>query len=678
MLTKLLWPRSLITCRPTIKNYSLSKRILPCIFGINTNPKLREQKLRHLHRVLGPGTVQTTMALSEPSSQSNPDDMRIVHSDIKMTVAFDRRVIVGIVTHHTRVVKETATQLILDTRGLQIASVSVNGRDAPFGMSQTHPVLGSQLVIEIPPQKEDEEQEREVRVAIHYETAPESTALQWLSPTQTTGKKMPFLFSQCQAIHARSLIPCQDTPGVKFTYTLELVVPEGMVALASALLEGQTGCTYNFKQPQPIPSYLLGIAVGDLRSIDLSPVTRVWAEPLVVDSAAFEFADTPKFLEAAESIAGDYVWQRYDLLILPSSYPYGGMENPCVSFLTPTLLAGDRSLANVVVHELSHSWTGNLVTNKEWRSFWLNEGFTVFLERKILGLLYGDSMYNFHATQGLIKLQKTVRDLGADNPFTRLVPDLSGGVDPDDAFSAIPYEKGFYFLHYLQSIAGGAKVFEPFLKAYLRHFQDTPVGTEDFKAYYLNTFTNTEAVHDIDWETWLYGLGMPPSVNSYDGMLVEASNALAVKWHTVDVLGVGLSTIEVEGVGPHDLDGWSSPQIAAFLDKLGELRSMRPLHTSVTRKMNGYYSLDASTNSEILCSWLLLCIKARDRAIYGTLKDFLLRQGRMKYIRPLYKNLMKSGDSEAVGLAKEVFELGRQGYHPIAAKMVAADLGLRN
>lgn len=495
------------------------------------------------------------------------------------------------------------------------------------------------------------------------------------------------------------------------TYTARVKVPTGLTALMSALPTNDesnppsssatsTFSTFSFNQPLPIATYLIALAVGDLTYKELSPVSRVWAEPSLVDSAAYEFSETSAFLKAAEEIAGPYEWGRYDLLMLPPSFPFGGMENPNVTFVTPTLLTGgDRSLANVVAHEIAHSWCGNLVTNRSWSDFWLNEGFTVFLERKILEKLYGTAMYNFHASQGLVALQKTVRDLGSDHPFTALVPDLSGGQDPDDAFSRIPYEKGFYLLHYLSQVAGGPVVFDPFFKSYIQKFKAAPnVTTDDFKTYYLDYFgTTVPAVHAIDWDTWFYKRGMPPLVNSYDQSLVQASYDLATKWHTADILGVGfgnnnntntnttnnddevkeLDSVGPEGTSADDLKGWSSPQIVAFLDKLGELRSMTPLHPTTTRKMNALYGtsmLDGTTNSEIRCSWYLLCIKAEDAVSVPLAVDFLKQQGRMKFLRPLYKALNGSRVGKVAGRA--CFEETRDKYHPIARKMVESDLGL--
>eukprot|EP00775_Hariotina_reticulata_P009872 gene9872-10030_t len=312
-----------------------------------------------------------------------------------------------------------------------------------------------------------------------------------------------------------------------------------------------------------------------------------------------------------EALAGPYVWGRYDLLLLPPSFPYGGMENPCLTFVTPTLLAGDRSLTNVVAHEIAHSWTGNLVTNSSWEHFWLNEGWTVFLERKIVGRLKGEKALQFHAAQGAASLEEEVKRIGADHNFTRLVPDLSSGEDPDDAFSRIPYEKGFYFLYYLQDLVGGADACEPFMRSYLSTFAFKTVSSDQFKEYFLAFFKDNPAVAAIDWDTWFYAPGMPPVKNSYDTSLATAAYDLAVKWHTADIMGIGADP--PAGASAADIDDWDSEQIVAFLDRLGELRSLTPLAASICRAMDRLYNFDSASNCEIRTSKADISVKELKR-----------------------------------------------------------------
>mmetsp|Transcript_12716 Transcript_12716/g.40178 ORF Transcript_12716/g.40178 Transcript_12716/m.40178 type:complete len:399 (+) Transcript_12716:211-1407(+) len=389
----------------------------------------------------------------------------------------------------------------------------------------------------------------------------------------------------------------------------------------------------------------------------------------MVEAGAFEFAETEQFLKAGEGLVGDYVWGRYDILLLPPSFPYGGMENPCLTFVTPTLLAGDRSLANVVAHEIAHSWTGNLVTNKTWEHFWLNEGFTVFLERKILGRMHGERHFQFGAQAGYAALEGAVKSYGATHNFTRLVPDLSGGADPDDAFSRIPYEKGFYFLYYLQTVVG-AGPFEAFLAKYIKEFQYQTVTSNAFKDYFMAHFAGHDGITAVDWDTWLYSPGMPPVENVYDTSMAEAAHKLALKWHTSDVFGRGGGGAQREAT---DIVPFSSEQVVEFLNKLGQLRALTPLAHDSLAKMDGIYQLSKSGNSEIRHAWYMLCIPAKYPPVLPEVGRFLKEQGRMKFLRPLYKALIRTGDF-GDKFARDTFAEARGGYHPIAVKVVEGDL----
>lgn len=373
-------------------------------------------------------------------------------------------------------------------------------------MTDPVPDIGSKLTIDLPTKTDGE-----VVLVIHYKTAPSASGLQWLSAEQTSGKKHPFVFSQCQAIHARSIVPCQDSPSVKFTYNATVRHNPELTALMSAIrLGNETGVT-RFEQTVPIPSYLLAIAVGDLYSKRVGPRSHVWAEKSVVDEAAEEFSDTEAFIETAEAICGPYLWKIYDLLVMPKSFPFGGMENPCLTFVTPTVLAGDKSLVDVVAHEISHSWTGNLVTNANFEHFWLNEGFTVFTEQKIIGRLRGNQYRDFHALHGLSELKDTINNQLKDEPeLTKLVVDLSN-VGPDDAFSTVPYMKGSTFLRYLEDLFGGPDLFEPFLKKYLDKFKYQSIVTQDFQRFVYEYFNDKipDKLEQVDWDKWLHSEGLP-------------------------------------------------------------------------------------------------------------------------------------------------------------------------
>jgi leukotriene-A4 hydrolase len=394
----------------------------------------------------------------------------------------------------------------------------------------------------------------------------------------------------------------------------------------------------------------------------------------MVAAGEHEFADTEAFVAAAEAVVGPYVWGRYDLLLLPPSFPYGGMENPCLTFVTPTLLAGDRSLANVVAHEVAHSWSGNLVTNAGWGDFWLNEGLTVFLERKILQRLRGDAVWAFHAAGGWRALREEVARLGAEHPYTRLVVDLAGGAVPDDAFSRVPYEKVFACLVHLERCAGGPAAFEAFLRdAYLPRFAYGAVDTAAFRSSYDAAFPAASA--EIDWQAWLHAPGMPPvdMAASYDTSLRDASDAAAMAWHTADVLGTG--TPAAAGGWPAAAAFASSEQLVAFLERLGDLRAVTPLALPAVRALEAAYALSGARNAEVRAAWLRLRVAAGDVACLDAAAAFLSEQGRMKYLRPLYRQLRRSKAPQLRAAAADIFAKARSAYHPIAAKMVAQDLG---
>ena len=409
-----------------------------------------------------------------------------------------------------------------------------------------------------------------------------------------------------------------------------------MVVLLSAVREGEAtlskdGSTkeYRFNQVIPIPSYLTAIVVGDLVSKKIGPRSHVWSEPELIDRSAYEFAETDKMLAAAESIAGPYVWGIYDLLVLPPSFPFGGMENPCLTFVTPTLLAGDRSLANVVAHEIAHSWTGNLVTNQNWGHFWLNEGFTVFLERKIVGLLSGgEPNREFKAIEGLKSLKFEIEALGSDNPFTKLLIDPRG-VDPDEAFSSVPYEKGHTFLFFLEQKLGGPKAFEPFLREYIDKNKYKSIVTKDFKEFLYEYFQDkNEILNQIDWNLWLNGTGMPPIIPDYDNSLSQVCTSLAKRWVTAK----DSDLIEFTVRDVSSMDSW---QMIDFLSQL--LETEPPISHSKVESLTQTYGLKSNNNSEIKALWIRLGLRAHWKPIVEDAITFITSQGRMKFLKPIYR-----------------------------------------
>mmetsp|Transcript_1513 Transcript_1513/g.2166 ORF Transcript_1513/g.2166 Transcript_1513/m.2166 type:complete len:641 (-) Transcript_1513:278-2200(-) len=639
-----------------------------------------------------PSSRMTTAIGTDPSSFANLHEVRVKHINMDLDVRFDTKTIDGFVQLDATIEETGACQLCLDTRDLTLHQVVLMegenvGGALEYKVAEETKALGSKLTVKLPSSLSKGDS---VRVGIKYSTSPTCTAVQFLDPKQTAEGTHPYLFSQCQAIHARSLLPCQDTPGAKMSYSATVWVPEELTALMSAIPvdipQSETTAkghrngsvakkAFSFEQKVPIPSYLLALAAGKLESREIGPRSRVWSEASMVAAGEYEFADTEKYLVAAESIAGDYVWGRYDILLLPPSFPYGGMENPCLTFVTPTLLAGDRSQANVIAHEIAHSWCGNLVTNRTWEHFWMNEGFTVFLERKILGRMFGEPMLQFHALSGLTDLGNEIKSFGEDpKGYTQLIPNLSDGGDPDDAFSTVPYEKGFNFLYYLQTTVGGGKNFEPFFQKFIQNHAYGTVDTDTFKADFLKHFSDVKAVENIDWKEWLYGKGMPPVENQFDQALALQAKALSEKWHFGDVLGIGSGSFEEQST--EDMKEWPGEQVVAFLESLHSLRSMKPLHSSTAATLDSLYKLSSSKNSEILFAWFKIAIHAEYTPALPALTAFLTKQGRMKYVRPLYRALFASKMGKQIAL--DTFKTHCEEYHPIAKKMLTQDLQLSN
>jgi len=618
----------------------------------------------------------------DSSSQSNPSMTLPTNLEWTASVCFFRKIIIARAVYDVEIVSPDATSIDLDTSNLVIRSVSSTTSTPADSNTKftlfpaTKPHLGQKLSIELPKALPVHST---VKVSIDYETTQGCTALQWLPPTQTAGKVYPYLFSQCQAIHARSLLPCMDSPSVKLTYRANVTVPSWSTAVMSALSCGKTTgdstTTYVFHQPIPIPSYLFAIVVGQLESRELSPRVRVWSEPSMVDAAAEEFANTEEYLSIAEGIAGiPYVWGRYDLLCLVPSFPYGGMENPCLTFVTPTLLAGDRSLTSVVAHEIAHSWTGNLVTNATWEHFWLNEGWTRWLEFKIMTRYnLGDArISHLDMISANVHLKEDIDLLPP--PYTRLVQQLDDN-DPDDSFSSVPYEKGFQLLFHLEQTVGES-TFLAFFQAYLQKFKFGTVTSQQFKEFFSTTFHSLE--EHIPWDIWYYESGMPIIKPSFDDTFANAASTLANQWIEIDYNLYNGEEVVAQPLGGEHVQSWKTNQISWFLDDLFMICSNRgrPLHKNTISLISCTYKFHESKNSEILFRYSKLAIAAGYEQFLPTVIRFITTQGRMKYIRPLYRALFESAGPTGKLLAIEAFEANKDFYHPIAAKMIAKDLEL--
>lgn len=600
----------------------------------------------------------------DPSSYSRPEFAIVKHIAINLNVNFDKKILSGDVNLTVEKADKTASELVLDSLDLNIQSIydADTKNELSYTVGDRLLNYGSKISIKLP-----ENDAAKYVIGIKYETSPEATGLQWLSPSQTAGKKHPYLFSQFEPIHARSVFPCQDTPAVKTTYTATISAPPEFTVLMSALRDGtkemQGGKLSHFSQKVPMPAYLFAIAVGVLESRKIGPRSTVWSEKEIIEECAYEFADTEKQLKTAEDICGPYVWGIYDLLVLPPSFPFGGMENPCLTFVTPTLLAGDRSLANVVAHEIAHSWTGNLITNRNFEHFWLNEGFTVFIERKIKGRLESPQSQDLDAYSHISELKEAIERIGVDSPLTQLVMDLKG-VHPDDSFSTVPYEKGSIFLRYLEDVVGGPSKFEPFLRKYFDLFKYKSIVTDDFVKTFKEHFQSNSAIKDIDWDKWLYSPGMPIVIPNFDKSLAVICEDLVDKFVKWD--GSGKIPISNE-----ERKNLTTSQTIYVLQKLIDCDAQSIDKLKALAKL---FNLNDVKNSEIKFRWFRIALKAKFEEVIDPVFHWLNEVGRMKFTRPLYRDLY-AWEKTREG-AIENFKANRKNMMHVSAHVLAMDLKL--
>jgi leukotriene-A4 hydrolase len=588
-------------------------------------------------------------------SHARPSEVQVRHIGLRLALDFEARRLAG---SATLLLDRRAPDrpLVLDTRDLEITAVQsarvaiadplqglaelegVPWRDTKYALGEADPILGAPLTIELP------EGATVVRVA--YRTAPTATGLQWLEPEQTADRKQPFLYSQSQAIHARSWIPCQDSPGVRTTYdaTIEVAPPLRALMAAEQVGTPKDG-VHRFRMPQPIPSYLIALAAGAVEFRELGPRTGVWAEPSVLPTAASEFADVERMLETAEKLYGPYLWGRYDILVLPPAFPFGGMENPRLTFATPTILAGDRSLVALIAHELAHSWSGNLVTNATWADLWLNEGFTTYIERRIVEALYGQERAEMEAVLGQQLLEGALAELG--DAEEHLYADLEGR-DPDDALSDIAYEKGALFLAVLEQ-SYGRDVFDRFLERWFREHAFTSVTTAQFER-----FAGQHLDAKSDMSAWIHGPGLPATPKREGDVFADVDAAM--KEFVAGRRAKELPTAK-----------WSPHEWLHFLHALPDALPLDRL-----RELDREYALTKSGNAEVLALWLEVGVRHGYREVDDRLRRFLVGVGRLKFLEPLYGALL---DVHRENDAIEIYGEARPGYHPITQRSLDKLLG---
>ncbi|TDJ67750.1 MAG: M1 family peptidase [Planctomycetota bacterium] len=574
----------------------------------------------------------------DPHSYAEPDRVRVTHLDLELTLDFESQTAAGQAALALDR-RDPDAPVILDTLGLVIESVTgQDGGARTFELGPGDEGFGQPLTVELEP--------GDSVIRIRYRTTANSAALQWLAPEQTAGKEHPFLFTQGQAILTRSWIPLQDSPGVRISYAARIHAPEALTVVMSAEQLGRDGDgAFRFVLQQPIPPYLIALACGDIETRAISERCAVWAEPSVTGSAHSEFADTEAMIQSAEKLFGPYRWGRYDLIILPPAFPYGGMENPLLTFVTPTVLAGDRSLVSLVAHELAHSWSGNLVTNATWRDFWLNEGFTVYFEQRIMEEVYGKDRSDL---EKLLAFEGLEREIAAAEPWATVLHLDLAGRHPDEGFSGIPYEKGALFLRRLEEIFG-RETFDEFLRSWFDEHAFQSVTTATFEEFLAERLLARapELAAKIDVHEWIHEPGLPADAPRPTSGAIAAVDAEVARWQA--------------GTSPAELatSSWVTQQWLHFLEHLPEDMSAERMAALDTE-----FAFTESSNSEILCVWLELGIRHGYTASDARLERFLMTVGRRKFLQPLYKELVQTEAGTA--RARAIYARARPRYHAVS------------
>ncbi len=577
------------------------------------------------------------IAYQDHHSHAQPNDARMEHLSLDLSVDFQSKTISGLAK--IKIADHNETKLFLDTKGLIIERILIDERLTVFKLHPADSVKGSKLEVSI--NKGDK------LITVYYRTQKSADALQWLEASQTEGKIKPILFTQSQFILARSWIPCQDSPGLRFTFDAKITVPKGYMALMSTQNPTQLSKegVYYFRQERPIPAYLMSLAVGEFVFGAIGSRTGVYAEPAVVEKALAEFADLEKMLLAAEKLFGPYQWKRYDVLVLPNSFPFGGMENPGLTFVSPTILTADKSLVSLLAHELAHSWSGNWVTNATWEDFWLNEGFTVYSEYRIMEELYGKSYADMLSAISLQDLKRLVSKM-KDSPDTKLKLSLKGR-DPVEAMTPIAYDKGYFFLKRMEQSVGREK-WDAFLKKYFNDFALKSITTEEF-IFYLEQ--NLEGWKDFGIDKWIYGVGLPD-----DCPVIESGKILEAQSYATLFAHKQINAAEIP-------KNWVYPQWLVFLSQ-----QPKPMSLSQMADLDQTFSLTQTKNTEVAFAWFEHCIASHYELSYAQIEAFLTKVGRKKFVYPLFELMAEDAQLKAMGY--EIYRKARPNYHYITFSSV--------
>lgn len=584
-------------------------------------------------------------AVTDEHTYSKPELAVVKHLDLDIKVDFDTQTISGKASWLIDNISK-GNEIIFDENTLNITKVTLGDdeKETKFELGKDVEFHGKPLHITIEPNT--------TKVNIYYSTTKDAVALQWLKPEQTADKKKPFLFSQGESVWSRTWIPCQDSPGIRFTYNAKVTVPKDLLAVMSAVnpqKKNDTG-VYTFKQDKAIPSYLMAIAVGDIEFQSIDNRTGVYAEPSMLKKSAWEFAELGKMVVAAEKLYGPYRWGRYDVLVLPPSFPYGGMENPNLTFLTPGVIAGDRSLTSLLAHELGHSWSGNLVTNATWDDIWLNEGFTTYVEHRIGEAIFGEKEFEMQNVITRKELVDNVAELGDTNPDTRLKVSLTGR-NPDDGISMIPYVKGYAFLRVIENAVGREK-FDVFIKNYFDAHAFKSITTEDFIKYYNENLIKGDKVlsDKIKAEDWIYKPGIPSNITPVNSADFDAIDKIQKSWRTSGVKGLSQKIT-------------TTSEKQYFIDHLP---------TDITPKemeaIDAEFNFTKGGNFIIKRQWFVPSIRYKYTAAYPAIEQFLIGSSRTGSVMMLYKEMAKTPEGKV--WANKIFDKAKSGYHATTVQAV--------
>jgi aminopeptidase N len=600
--------------------------------------------------------VLTTPDAKDVHSYAIPAEARVTHVALDLIADFTRKVMRGTTTLDVQAAAD-AQKIILDTRDLKIASITdQDGKPLPFKVGTNDPIHGAPLTVQL-------NGARKLRIA--YESAPGAAALQWLEPSQTAGKKHPYLFSQGQAILNRSWIPTQDSPGIRQTWEARITVPQGLTAVMSG--EAKTalgeeaeggGRTFTYEMDQPVAPYLIALAVGDLRFQALGPRTGIWSEPSMLEASANEFGELEKFVEAAEALYGPYRWGRYDVLVLPPSFPFGGMENPRLTFATPTVIAGDKSLVSLIAHELAHSWSGNLVTNATWNDFWLNEGFTSYFENRIMEAMYGKRRAAMEADLAWTAMEDAVKEAGGPtSPDTQLHLNLAFDRDPDAGMTQIAYDKGATLLRTIEQAVGRNR-FDAYLRGYFDRNAFQPQTSAGFLRDIREHLIKGDAALEqrLQLDRWVYQPGIPENAVHVRSDAFPAMDKAAAEFAKTG----SLAAIPAQRV---------TQETVRFLNQLP-----RGLSTERLAALDEAFKFGASGNSEVRFAWLMLAISSRYTPALESADTFLNSMGRRKFVAPLFTALMAEGEWGQPA-AKRIYAKARPGYHSVTTGTVDGIVG---